>query len=69
MVTVLHDALTLLGGTTLDTPERAAETLHEHRVVVNAIRLRDADGAEQALRTHIRAAQKMRMQKLFASGT
>jgi DNA-binding GntR family transcriptional regulator len=69
MVTVLHDALTLLGGTTLDTPERAAETLREHRVVVNAIRSRDADGAEQALRTHIRAAQKMRMQKLFASGT
>jgi DNA-binding GntR family transcriptional regulator len=69
MVTVLHDALTLLGGTTLDTPERAAETLREHRAVVTAIRARDAEAAEQALRAHIRAAQKMRMQKLFASDT
>jgi DNA-binding GntR family transcriptional regulator len=69
MVTVLHDALSLLGSTTLDTPERAAETLREHRSVVAAIRARDADAAEQALRTHIRAAQKMRMQKLFAAGT
>ncbi len=67
MVTVLHDALSLLGGTTLDNPERAAETLREHRAVVTAIRARDADAAEQALRAHIRAAQKVRMQKLFAS--
>jgi DNA-binding GntR family transcriptional regulator len=69
MVTVLHDALSLLGRTTLDNADRAAETLREHRVVVAAIRARDADAAEQALRTHIRAAQKMRMQKLFAAGT
>jgi DNA-binding GntR family transcriptional regulator len=67
MVTVLHDALSLLGGTTLSDPERAAETLREHRTVVAAIRARDADAAEQALRTHIRMAQKTRMQKLVAS--
>jgi DNA-binding GntR family transcriptional regulator len=67
MVTVLHDALSLLGRTTLDNAERAAETLREHRAVVNAIRERDAQAAEQALRAHIRAAQKVRMQKLFAS--
>lgn len=67
MVTVLHDALSLLGGTTLSDPERAAETLREHRSVVAAIRARDADAAEQALRTHIRMAQKTRMQKLVAS--
>jgi DNA-binding GntR family transcriptional regulator len=67
MVTVLHNALSLLGGTTLGNPERAAETLREHRAVVAAIRERDADAAEQALRTHIRMAQKTRMQKLVAS--
>jgi DNA-binding GntR family transcriptional regulator len=67
MVTILHDALSLLGGTTLDNPERAAETLKEHRAVVAAIRARDADAAEQALRAHIRAAQKVRMQMLIAS--
>ena len=71
MVTVLHDALSLLGGsgTTLGDPERAAETLREHRAVVAAIRARDADAAELALRMHIRMAQKVRMQKLIASAT
>jgi DNA-binding FadR family transcriptional regulator len=67
MVTVLHDALFLLGRTTLDSPERAAETLGEHRAVVSAIRARDATAAEDALRTHIRNAHKVRMQKRFAS--
>jgi DNA-binding GntR family transcriptional regulator len=67
MVTLLHDALSLLGGTTLSDPDRAAETLREHRAVVTAIRARDADAAEQTMRAHIRASQKVRMQKLFAS--
>ncbi len=69
MVTVLHNALSLLSGTTLADPERAAQSLREHRAVVTAIRARDADAAEQALRTHIRAAQKVRLQKLFATGS
>lgn len=69
MVTVLHNALSLLSGTTLDNRERAVESLREHRAVVTAILARDADAAEQALRTHIRAAQKVRLQKLFAAAT
>ncbi|MBP6899949.1 MAG: GntR family transcriptional regulator [Burkholderiaceae bacterium] len=68
MVTVLHDALSLLGSSsTLGDPRRGAETLREHREVVEAIRQRDADGAERALRAHIRNAQKVRMQKLLAA--
>jgi DNA-binding GntR family transcriptional regulator len=67
MVTVLHDALSLLGGTTLSNAERAEETLREHRAVTAAIRARDADAAEQALRAHIRGAHKVRMQKIFAN--
>lgn len=66
MLTVLHDALSLLGSTTLRSPERAADTLQEHLAVVAAVRSRDADAAEKALRTHIRNAQKVRMQQLFA---
>lgn len=69
MLTVLHDALSLLGTTTLSDPERAAETLREHRAVVTAIHARDADAAEQGMRAHVRAAQKVRMQKLSASVT
>lgn len=67
VVTVLHDALSLLGSTTLGSPERAAETLREHRDVVTAIRARDPEAAERALRLHIRTAQKVRMKMLFAS--
>jgi DNA-binding GntR family transcriptional regulator len=69
MLTVLHDALSLLGSTTLSNAERAAETLREHEAVVDAVRNRDADGAEQALRMHIRSAQKVRMKKLFTGDT
>lgn len=65
MLTVLHDALSLLGSTTLKSRERAAETLAEHQAVVAAIKQRDPDAAEQALRAHIRAAQKVRMKQLF----
>lgn len=68
MLTVLHDALSLLGRTTLASQERATETLREHEAVVDAVRNRDADGAEQALRNHIRAAQKVRMKQLFTGG-
>ena len=65
MVTTLHGALSLLGGTTLSDAERARESLQEHRRIVQAIRARDADAAEQALREHIRHAQAMRMRRLF----
>ncbi len=65
MLTVLHDALSLLGSTTLRNPERAAETLKEHEAVVAAVKNRDPDAADLALRAHIRAAQKVRMQQLF----
>lgn len=65
MLTVLHDALSLLGSTTLSSRERAAETLKEHQAVVAAVKGRDPDAAERALRDHIRAAQKVRMQQLF----
>ena len=65
MLTVLHDALSLLGTTTLHSRERAADTLQEHVAVVSAVRARDPEAAEAALRTHIRNAQKVRMQQLF----
>lgn len=66
MLTVLHDALSLLGTTTLRDRERAAETLKEHQAVVAAVKGRDPDTADLAQRAHIRAAQKVRMQQLFA---
>jgi DNA-binding GntR family transcriptional regulator len=66
MLTVLHDALSLLGSTTLRNPERAVESLKEHAAVVVAVKDRDPEAAEHALRAHIRASQKVRMQQLFS---
>ena len=65
MLRVMHNALSLLGSTTLTNRSRAAETLREHEAVVDAIRNRDPDAAEHAVRSHIRAAQKVRMTLLF----
>jgi len=65
MLTVLYDALSLLGSTMLGDAQRAEETLKEHRAIVNAIRDRDPDKAEAAIRAHIRAAQKVRMKSIF----
>jgi DNA-binding GntR family transcriptional regulator len=36
--------------------ERLAETLHEHHVIVEQIKVRDAGGAEQAMEQHLRAS-------------
>lgn len=68
MLNMLHDSLSLLGPTSLALPDRAVETLREHEAVVEAIRQRDSEGAEAAVRTHIRAAQKTRVMRLFAQG-
>jgi predicted TIM-barrel fold metal-dependent hydrolase len=53
MLTLLHDALSLLGSTTLRSKERAAQRLDEHKAVVTAVQGRDPDAAELALRNHI----------------
>lgn len=65
ILTILHDTLMLLGPSTLRDPARAKETLAEHRAVVQAIKDRDPDTAEAALREHIHGAQKLRLQQLF----
>ena len=66
MLNTLHGSLSLLGPSSLTLPERATETLREHEAVVDAIRRRDAAGAEDAARAHIRMAHKTRMKRLFA---
>lgn len=64
----LHDALALLGGSMLSDPKRAEQTLHEHAEIVEAIKARDPDAAEQATRRHIRTAQVARLKRRFHSG-
>lgn len=59
-VAVLHDAMSLLGPTTLAQPGRPGEALVEHRRIVDAIVRRDPDAAERAARDHIQQALAVR---------
>ncbi len=65
-VNILHDSLSLLGPSVLRQRERAQETLAEHQAITEAICKRDPNAAEQAMRAHIRASQKIRMKIVFA---
>lgn len=47
--------------TTLSYPGRAREALAEHRALLDAIRVGDADRAEQLARQHMARAQMIRM--------
>ena len=61
----LHDALALLGDSMLHDRARAEQTLQEHAAIVEAIKRRDPDAAEQATRKHIRTAQLERIKRRF----
>lgn len=65
-LTLLHDALALLGESMLSDRARAEQTLNEHAAIVKALKARDPDAAEKATRAHIRTAQVARVKKQFA---
>lgn len=56
----LHDALALLGPTTLTAPGRPEEAWREHGRIIDAIGQRDAAAAESAAREHIRNGLPLR---------
>jgi DNA-binding GntR family transcriptional regulator len=62
----LADAMLLLGPTSLATRGRAAASCEEHRKLLAALEARDADGAEQQVRHHIRGAHRARLSQLLA---
>lgn len=61
MLESLRLSLALLGRTTLAVPGRGAESVAEHRAIVERIAARDPEGAEAAARAHIRAAFRSRI--------
>ncbi len=61
----LHDALVLLGKTTLSSKTRAAAAHSEHAAIVKAIMARDPSAAEKLMRAHIRGAYLERLNLLF----
>ena len=55
-IQALHEAMALLGPTTLATAARARQSLDEHAAIVSALVERDAAGADAAARAHVRSA-------------
>lgn len=65
-ITSLQKALMILGPTTLSEPDRVAKAVEEHFGVLGAIKSRDGERAEAAMRAHIEAAQRIRVRSLRA---
>lgn len=57
--------LGLLGSPLMSLPHRAQAAVAEHGQIVEAIQRRDPDAAEEAARSHVRAAQRERLKRLF----
>ncbi len=60
----LQKALLILGPSQLLDSDRAEAAVIEHRRVMAALKSRDGSAAEAEMRTHIRAAQRMRIRAL-----
>lgn len=58
---MLDDHVALLGISTFSVPGRPGSAAQEHGAIVAAIAARDAEGAEQAARAHIRGALRARL--------
>ena len=63
-MTSLHKALMILGPTTLIQADRAKRAVEEHGDVLDAMRARDGQQAEAAMRTHIENALRVRIRAL-----
>ncbi|MFV0333741.1 MAG: GntR family transcriptional regulator [Tropicimonas sp.] len=57
----LHKAMMILGPTTLAGAERLEGAVEEHDAILAALRARDAAEAENLMRTHIEAGQRVRL--------
>lgn len=57
----LSNSLTLLGGTTLKDDTRVVAAFDEHKSIIDAIKARDMQAADEAARVHIRNSQRVRI--------
>lgn len=62
----IQKTLLILGPSTLEETSRAKGALAEHAAIIVALRAHDGDAAETAMRAHIEAAQRIRLQGLRA---
>ncbi len=61
LVDQVHQAVRRFTRTTFSEPGRAEAAVDEHRAIIEALRLQDADGAEAAARRHMHNALNVRM--------
>lgn len=61
----LHEAMALLGPTTMRVNGRSAEALEQHREMVRAIAARDAERAAAIARNHVRDAHRARLRLMY----
>ena len=61
---VVQKTLLILGPSTLAETARAQKAVDEHADILRALRARDADAAEAAMRSHIEASQRKRLKLL-----
>lgn len=62
----LQRALMILGPTMLSDSTRAKAATAEHEEILKALKTRDGDAAEKAMRAHIEASQRLRIRALRA---
>lgn len=61
----VNDSMWLLGKPLMLLPHRARAAFTEHARIVEAVRRRDPDAAEEAAQQHVREAQRERLKRLF----
>lgn len=66
-LSVLQDAMALLGATTMRVQGRSDEAKAEHTAIVQAIAEKDPESAERLMREHIRGAQRARLHLLASN--
>jgi DNA-binding GntR family transcriptional regulator len=62
----VHDAIALLGRTTLLDAERAHQANSEHAEMLTAIARHDAEAADRAAQQHVMTAMKVRLDQTFS---
>ncbi|SEK58628.1 GntR family transcriptional regulator [Roseovarius nanhaiticus] len=60
----VQKTLLILGRSTMEEPKRAEDAVREHAAIVTALRSRDEDEAERAMRLHIQGAHAARLRQL-----
>ncbi|MSU90243.1 FCD domain-containing protein [Rhodobacteraceae bacterium 2CG4] len=63
----LSKALMIIGPTTLSETDRRAAAVQEHQALLDALKARDGQAAEQRMRAHIEASQRVRIRSLRAT--